>query len=57
MNSLFKNDNGESTISSDDYNKDMSLNKLNLKKILTSYVSAKNFRSVDQISIICVRAN
>ena len=30
MKSLFKNDNSDSTISSDDYNKDMSLNKLNL---------------------------
>ena len=32
MNSLFKNDNGDSTISSVDYNKDMSLNKLNLNE-------------------------
>ena len=32
MKSLFKNDNSDSIISSDDYNKDMSLNKLNLNE-------------------------
>ena len=32
MKSLLKNDNSDSTISSDDYNKDMSLNKLNLNE-------------------------